>query len=500
MKEPRDNKSRASAVILTALGLEYQAVREHLVDLTELAHRLGTIYELGRFDGLAHRWQVALAEVGQGSSLAGIAVERAVTHFNPDVVIFVGVAGGLKDVTIGDVVVADTVYGYESGKQATTFETRMKTHHSASRLVERARVVGRSTAWLARVQGRLSTEPRVFVGAVAAGEKVIASTDSDIYKRLRAQCGDALAVEMEGWGFLQGVHSGAGTQAIIVRGISDLVGDKDASSDLIRQPAAAGNAAAFAFELLAQLDLSIRPVGLEVDQSGAERSTRARTVEDAHPAKGPSELAEHVVRPAAEPTVQTLVTQEEAYERAISVITEGFDTELTNRSLSLAALHGPAGDRVAEQDDAEEPVLGRFDAVLESCILGSGAAAWHVRAMYNITTPERLDMVLRYLRRWRRSKRYEVRAFSVPEAIPLMSPLIVNGYDVLLGVEDRRYYRTGKCLHITGRAAAAVATEYFDALWHDERVFKLRTQVDTDVREITRLGERLGVTVDLADL
>lgn len=488
------DRSSATAVILTALALEYEAVRAFLTDVEELEHRLGTIYEVGSFAGASHDWQIAIAEVGQGNSLAGIAVERAVTYFQPEVVLFVGVAGGLKDAAIGDVVAAEAVYGYESGKEDRTFGARIKTHYSARRLVERARSVCRSGSWVSRLAERSTPTPRALVGSIAAGEKVLASTTSETFERIRAQCGDALAVEMEGWGFLQGAYASDGVQALVVRGISDLVGDKDASSDLIRQPSAARHAAAFAFELLSQFYL---PVGSrfrrpEVVPTSLQPSSQG--------SGGRSELLARGHSLAAEPSVQTYATQEESYEHAMSVIEAGFESELTNRSLSLVALHGPAGDRIAERDSAEEPGLQRFDALLERCIFDEAGGAWHVRAVYNVTNADRLEMILRYLRRWRSARRCEVRAFSVPEAIPLMSPLIVNGYDVLLGVEDRIYYRTGKCIHITGRAAASVAAEYFESLWHDSRIFKLRTLGGTDVREVMRLAEQLKVTPDVARL
>ena len=78
-------------------------------------------------------------------------------------------------------------------------------------------------------------------------------TSSQTYKLIRKHYSDALAVEMEGHGFLLGVRMNHGTQGIVVRGISDLVDGKDEENDDKWQPVAARRAAAFAFQLLAKL-------------------------------------------------------------------------------------------------------------------------------------------------------------------------------------------------------------------------------------------------------
>jgi len=144
---------RGTAVILTALGLEYAAVRAHLGDQLEEREERGTLYELGTFTGRRGTWTVAIAETGEGNTSAGIQVERAVQTFAPQVVLFVGVAGGRKDVELGDVVAADAVYDYEAGKDTEArYFPRIKTAAPSYALVQRARAVARQERWQDRIR------------------------------------------------------------------------------------------------------------------------------------------------------------------------------------------------------------------------------------------------------------------------------------------------------------------------------------------------------------
>ena len=195
------------AVILTALSVEYLAVRAHLSELRETVHRQGTIYEQGRFAANGQMWDVGIIEIGAGNPGAAMEAERATAYFEPDVILFVGVAGGLKDVVLGDVVASTKVYGYESGKAEQRFKPRPEIGLSAYNLKQRARAEARKVDWLKRLPAVGEPVPRVFVAPIAAGAKVIASTQSEVYKFLREHYGDAIAVEMEGLGFLEAARA-----------------------------------------------------------------------------------------------------------------------------------------------------------------------------------------------------------------------------------------------------------------------------------------------------
>lgn len=241
--------SKPKVLVVTALPLEYAAVREYLADLEEDSHPAGTIYEHGSFVGEITTWDVWIVEVGQGNSKVTLEVERGVTHIKPTLVLFVGVAGGIKDVALGDIVVATKVYGFESGKSEKGFKPRPTAYETPPHLLNRARVEARRPVRLDDSHG----DAQVLLGAIAAGEKVISSTDSEAFRFIKNSYSDALAVEMEGYGCMLAAHSN-GVPALIVRGISDLVDGKGESDSQGWQPRAAKHAARFAFDVLRKVN------------------------------------------------------------------------------------------------------------------------------------------------------------------------------------------------------------------------------------------------------
>lgn len=247
-----------AVVVLTALGLEFRAVESLLDGVHEQTHPTGTVYGVGTLRTAPGPVSIAVVQTGAGNTPAAIEAERVISYFSPGYLIFVGVAGGLKDVSVGDVVAATKVYQYERGKADGEFRARPELVLSGYSLMQRAMATARASLWQRRLKldPQCTRMPQAFVGPIAAGEQVVTSTDAPTFQLIRRHYGDALAVEMEGYGALRAAYANPGVQAIIIRGISDLVIGKSESDAAGSQEVAAAHAAAFMAEVLEGLALS----------------------------------------------------------------------------------------------------------------------------------------------------------------------------------------------------------------------------------------------------
>ncbi|MEU5875392.1 phosphorylase [Glycomyces sp. NPDC047369] len=239
------------AVICTPLPVEFEAVSQ-LLDRGRMVeeNRGGTVYQLAEFQGLHTKWLVALTLSGRRNEATSVAVQNALDTWKPQVLLLVGVAGGLKDTEIGDVVAASKVYGYEGGKDTDPeFLSRPDAMPTSHALFQQSHLVMRAGTWIERVEPGTKA-PEVHFGAIASGAKVVSGSASRTAEHIRTSCGDAVAVDMEGFGAMVAAHQSRETEATVIRGISDLLDDKDNATDRVTQPMAAGRAAAFALALI----------------------------------------------------------------------------------------------------------------------------------------------------------------------------------------------------------------------------------------------------------
>lgn len=250
------------AVVLTAIPVEYAAVRAYLSGIGERVHGAGTIFETGRLSRGA--WRVVLARTGQGNSNAAALAERAISFCEPDIVLFVGVAGRLHtDLALGDVVLASKIYAIHGGKEDDAgFRPRPISWQPDHGHLQRGERVAESGAWLPARPGGGKAGARAVVRPIASGEVVLDSAESPLAVKIRQQYGDAAAIEMEGAGAAVASHLNNALPMLVLRGISDYAnGQKESTDQAGWQEEASRNAAAFAVTLLTEL----RPAGAAPD-------------------------------------------------------------------------------------------------------------------------------------------------------------------------------------------------------------------------------------------
>lgn len=261
----------STVVLLTALDLEYQAIRRHLVGAMIWSHPAGTLFEAGRLPGVLGT--VVLVVTGEGNVSAAVLAERAIAMFAPRALLCVGVAGGLKeDIALGDIVVATKIYALHGGRDHPDgFLARPRAWQASHELEQIARHVARAGTWRSLVPGDLAPPaapdrladtasrareahqaPAVHFKPIASGEVVLTATGTSLATRLRDTYNDAAAVEMESAGIAQAAHMNRSLPVLSVRGISDRADPAKHLADAAGwQHIAASRAAAFTMAIAA---------------------------------------------------------------------------------------------------------------------------------------------------------------------------------------------------------------------------------------------------------
>lgn len=260
-QEERAARPQMRVVILTALVEELSAIREQLgangITPTQRVVANGGIYYEAAFQGEFVDWKIYSSFTQAASVDAAAGTIEAILNFDPHIAMFVGIAGGIaeKEVGLGDVIAATEVFDYDHGKDTSNGLTpRAQQLKSAFSLNQLAGILVIERSWSERIITVVADlgicEPEVHVEPIAAGGKVVASTKSETYKLIRRTADRAVAVEMEGSGFLGAVGRYSGVDGIVIRGVSDLIDSKDESDKAGVRKQAVANAAAFAFEML----------------------------------------------------------------------------------------------------------------------------------------------------------------------------------------------------------------------------------------------------------
>ncbi|GLW62350.1 hypothetical protein Arub01_05940 [Actinomadura rubrobrunea] len=224
---------RADVGIITILSVEAQAV---VTALGLRKQQIGGLhfYAADVQDRTGPISVVAIRALEQGNRSAMAAYDNLRRHFDPKVVVLVGIGGGFhRDVRVGDVVVATRVVYYDLRK-----ETPMGIRHRGEEREAPADIRHAINAFFTENEpaefqvedpAGVTRTMRMLTGPIGSGDAVIADQDAEILSYLAGFNDKILAIDMESGGLSLACHertaqSGQPHGWAVVRGISDDAG------------------------------------------------------------------------------------------------------------------------------------------------------------------------------------------------------------------------------------------------------------------------------------
>ncbi len=230
--------------ILCPIETEFKIIRK-ILNKSKPAHYQNLSFDFGQIRTATFDWKIAIIEPELNLTLFGIKVKNVIDKLTPKYVFLAGIAGGIKDPQIGDIVIGTKAYLYEGGKE------------TEKGFAARPRIVENKSKDLLTLTKRISREINIdetefYFGAIASGNKVIATKKSESYKTIKEHYNDTQAVEMESYEFALAMED-SNIPYLNIRGISDLIDGKAKSDAEGHQEKASKKVAVFLQELIYNL-------------------------------------------------------------------------------------------------------------------------------------------------------------------------------------------------------------------------------------------------------
>ncbi len=231
-------------VILCPVEVEFKIIRKILINSKPTQYK-NLSFDFGQIKTKNNNWNIAVIEPDLNLNSFGLKVNEAISTLNPKFVFLAGIAGGIKDPKIGDIVIGTKAYFYEGGKE------------TAQGFFARPRIIENKSNELLTIAKRITREIKPLntnfhFGAIASGNKVLASLDSQSIEIIKKHYNDTQALEMESYEFALAA-SRLEIPYLNIRGISDLIDGKTKSDSEGNQKIASKEVAKFLHQLISNL-------------------------------------------------------------------------------------------------------------------------------------------------------------------------------------------------------------------------------------------------------
>lgn len=199
-----------------------------------------------------------LCLAGMGRVKAAVQTTNAINDLQPEIVLLVGIAGGVRKTVsdLGDVIVGEQIVDYEQQKIDDGADPiRFDVYRGDRSLLKVAQEV--ADQWTPAME--LERAVNVKIGPIASGDKVVASAPH--MERLLKQWPKLLGVEMEAGGVAAAAwFATSRPRFLMIRGVSDFADQEKNTQAVDRvRPLACASAALFAVDLARCLpDLAVK--------------------------------------------------------------------------------------------------------------------------------------------------------------------------------------------------------------------------------------------------
>jgi nucleoside phosphorylase len=228
-------------LIVPALASEAKAIISFFEDIGVKSTPSGLTYTTGRrkdfYPELNQKaranWIYLIAPPTEAGNLqASRVVGQLIPECRPNLVALIGCAGGFPGkIDRYDVVVATSVHYIAPSKISSRMEVRPLQESCSRIFVDHCRNVQLLDAWHQYLAPEAPNAPiNVHFDPIVSGETVLANSDCEYYRAATAVSPKAVAIEMEGYGFLSACRE-RNVDAVVMRGISDTLDDKQQLSD-----------------------------------------------------------------------------------------------------------------------------------------------------------------------------------------------------------------------------------------------------------------------------
>lgn len=222
--------------IITALPKELKAVLHYFPELFEFKEKNtdNRLYFKGTIKtNIGDNYRIVATLLNtMGNLEAANATSDLINKWNPRYILVSGIAGGLdrSSQNFGDVIISDSIIYYESGKVKTTgIEPRSRQFISDRNLIMGMHKLMLSNPQLNLPEKYKNIKPKIEIGIIASGEKVISSSD-EVHRLLQIHR-KLIAVEMESAGMASAAFSAVKQIGFLTfRGICDFA-DETKSDD-----------------------------------------------------------------------------------------------------------------------------------------------------------------------------------------------------------------------------------------------------------------------------